>query len=84
MKSRVVKIGNSQGIRIPKPLIEQAGIGTEVEITVSGNTLVIMSAHPPRSGWQAAFRAMQRAGDDRFLDAEVVETSRWDSEEWEW
>jgi antitoxin MazE len=84
MKSRIVKIGNSQGIRIPKPLIEQTGINDEVEIEVSGNALVIRPARPPRTGWEEAFHAMSAAGDDKLLEAESVETSRWDSTEWEW
>ena len=39
MKTRIVRIGNSRGIRIPKPLIEQAGLGDEVEISVKDGSL---------------------------------------------
>ena len=84
MKSRIAKIGNSRGIRIPKPLIEQTGITEEVEIEVIGNTLVIRSAHAPRSGWGDAFHSMAAAGDDNLLDPEAVQISSWDEEEWEW
>ena len=34
MKTRIVRIGNSQGIRIPKPLLEQTGLHDEVEVSV--------------------------------------------------
>jgi len=84
MKVRIVRIGNSQGIRIPKPLIVQTGLKGEVDITVRENRLVISPTSLPRAGWADAFRAMARHGDDALLDSEVVNTSRWDEEEWEW
>ncbi len=84
MKSRIVRIGNSRGIRIPKLLIEQSGIADEVEIELSGNALVIRSARPPRSGWEDSFRAMAAVGDDTLLDPGSIGATRWDEEEWEW
>ena len=84
MKARMVRIGNSRGIRIPKPLIEQTGITDEVEIEVSGNTLVIRPSSPPRAGWSDAFRLMGESGDDAFLDPGSAQASSWDREEWEW
>ena len=83
MKTRIVKIGNSQGVRIPKPLIEQTGLTDEVEINIQGDNLVISVAHKPREGWANSFRAMAEAGDDYLLD-DTIQTSDWDDEEWEW
>ena len=68
MKTRIVRIGNSRGIRIPKPLIEQTGLDGDVELAVRGNTLVIGPATHPRAGWAEAFRAMAQNGDDRLID----------------
>jgi antitoxin MazE len=69
MKTRIIRIGNSQGIRIPKRLLEQTGLRGEVEISVLGNSLLIRPAgKPPRAGWAAAFREMARRGDDALLD----------------
>ncbi len=82
MKARIVRIGNSQGVRIPKPLLEQAGLKDEVEIEAEGSQLVIRSVTGPRAGWAEAFRSMTREGDDEMLDPEL--TSRWDKEEWVW
>ena len=82
MKSRLVRIGNSRGIRIPKPLIDQTGLGEEVEIVVRGNTLVIVPARPPRAGWTEAFKDMATQGDDRLVDE--PQPTRWDKDEWEW
>jgi antitoxin MazE len=84
MKSRIVRIGNSRGIRIPKPLLEQAGLSGDVEISVQDHSLVIRSARKPRAGWDEAFREMAQRVDDALLDDEVVSLSRWDEEEWEW
>jgi len=82
VKTRIIKIGNSRGIRIPKLLIEQAGIGTEVEIAVEQDQLVVRSTSSPRHGWDAQFRAMAEHGDDRLLDTPVL--TEWDSSEWKW
>ena len=57
MKVRIVKIGNSQGIRIPKPLILQAGLKGEVELEVEDDRLVISRKGKPRMKWAEAFRA---------------------------
>ena len=70
VKSRVVKMGSSRGIRIPKPILEQLGWGEEVEMSVHGDQLVIRSTRRPRSGWEEQFRQMAEHGDDRPLDAE--------------
>lgn len=84
MKARIVKIGNSQGIRIPKPLIEQTGISEEVVISVKGSTLVISPANPPRAGWAEAFAVMASLADDRLVDETESLPTTWDDEEWEW
>ena len=82
VKTRIIKIGNSRGIRIPKLLIEQVGIGTEVEIAVEKDQLVVRSTSSPRQGWDAQFRAMAEHGNDRLLDTPVL--TEWDSSEWKW
>ncbi len=82
MKTRIVRIGNSQGIRIPKPLLDETGLRGEVEITAEEDTLVIKSAAPPRAGWAAAFQEMAKRGDDAPLD-EALGTA-WDEDQWQW
>ena len=68
MKTRIVSMGNSRGVRIPKPLLERAGLSGEVEITVEDGAVVIRRARKPRAGWAKAFRMMCRRGDDALLD----------------
>ena len=82
--TRLIRIGNSQGIRLPKALVEQAGLRDAVEIQLEGDHLVISAAQHPRSGWEDAFRAMAAQHDDALLDAEVLMPSAWDLTEWQW
>ena len=82
VKARVIKIGNSRGIRIPKLLLDETGIGEDVELEVQGNVIVVRAAPHPRAGWDAAFAEMGAAGDDHLLDDEAP--SSWDAEEWAW
>lgn len=44
MKARIVRIGNSQGIRIPKLLLEQTGLSDEVELEVHGASLILRTS----------------------------------------
>jgi len=83
MKSSLVRIGNSRGVRIPKLLLEQTGLNGAVEIHAENDKLVIGPARKPREGWAAAFRQMTERGDDRLLDA-APRLTQWDQDEWEW
>lgn len=84
MKTKIVRIGNSQGIRIPKALLHQCHLDGPLEIDVQGNQLVVRSASRPRQGWDEALRRMHLDGHDRLLDSEAAASSRWDQDEWEW
>jgi antitoxin MazE len=84
MKTRIVRIGNSQGVRIPRALLEESGLHGEVEIIAQDGTLVIRPARKPREGWAEAFREMARRGDDALLDEAPPSLSTWDRDEWEW
>lgn len=80
--TKVIKIGNSQGIRIPKPLIEQCNLYAEVEMAVRDGCLTIRPASRPREGWEEACKEMAKHGDDWLLDGVVA--TEWDDIEWEW
>jgi len=81
MKASIIKIGNSQGVRIPKPIIEQCGFETEVELEVHDQEVVIRPIKNPRCGWERAFKTMAVNGDDKIIE---TPKSDWDEEEWEW
>ena len=83
VKTRIIRIGNSQGIRIPKPLLEQSGISGDVELEVEDNRIVIQAVPESRRGWEEAFASMAEQGDDNLNDPDMRETD-WESDEWQW
>jgi antitoxin MazE len=84
VKTRIVKMGNSRGIRIPKLLLDQLGLNEEVELAVQQNQLVIRPVRRPRHDWDEQLKLMAERGDDRLLDTEAVCLTQWDTDEWEW
>jgi len=82
MKTRIVRIGNSQGVRIPQPLLEEAGLGEEVELRVEGGAVIIAPAAPPRAGWAVAAEQLAAREETGLLDEPAP--TRFDTEEWEW
>ena len=84
MRTRLVRIGNSRGIRIPKVMLDRAGLADEVDIQLCEGALVISPVAATRAGWDEAFRQMAARGDDAFIHDEELGASSWDDEEWEW
>lgn len=80
--TRIVRIGNSRGIRVPKGLLEQAQLPEEVELQAEHGRLIIRAARGPRSGWAVAAAAMRARDEDRLLDPPTI--TRFDAEEWKW
>jgi antitoxin MazE len=82
MKSRIVQIGNSRGVRLPKVLLEQAQLTDEVELDAEPGRIVIRRGSRPRAGWAAAARKMHERGEDRLLDPPT--STRFDDKDWKW
>ncbi len=82
MKTRIVQIGNSRGIRLPKVLLEEAHLPDEVELEAEPGRIVIRGASRPRAGWAAAARRMRERNEDRLLDPTTP--TRFDEKEWKW
>lgn len=81
MKASIIKIGNSHGIRIPKPILDQCGFVKEVELEIHNQELIIKSPKLSRKNWARSFKKMSLNQDDQLIDP--VETD-WEKEEWEW
>ena len=81
MKARLVRIGNSRGIRLPKAVIEQIGLDDDVELSVEDNRVVITAASPLRYGWAEAARRL--GAEPRGLLSPSAPT-RFDEDEWQW
>jgi antitoxin MazE len=82
MKTRLVRIGNSRGVRLPKLLIAQAGLTDEVELHVKDGVIVIERASTPRAGWLEAAKQIHDRDEDVLLGP--LTSTRFDEQEWEW
>lgn len=86
MKTNIVTIGNSQGVRIPKILLEQSKLCGEVELEVRGESIVITSARKPREGWREIFQAAFEAGEmddaEEFADWQEASLTDFDEDKW--
>jgi len=81
MKVELIRIGNSRGIRIPKPIIEHCGFEDAVELRIENDHLVIAPARQPREGWEDAFRAAGPSTQDELL---LNPRNQFDQEDWRW
>jgi len=77
MQTKLIRIGNSQGVRIPRAVIEQAHLGEDLEIEVRGEAIVIRPAHHLREGWAEAAVSCQRANGDDLADWDVTAGDAW-------
>lgn len=84
----LTKIGNSQGVRIPKAIVEQAHLNDcEIEFVVTDDGLLLKPIqNSPRKGWSENIQKIQAenkdkkdsALEDEYLDLDI------DNEEWQW
>ena len=81
-KTRIVRIGNSQGIRVPKPLLDQAQLPEEVELSAEPGRIIVRAARGPRDGWAQAAKAMRSRNEDELLNEPTA--TAFDLEEWAW
>ena len=84
IRTRIIKIGNSQGVCIPKLFLGKLGVGDEVQLELQHERIVIRPVYRARQGWEESFRLMARRDDDKLLDGDVVSANAWDDEEWVW
>lgn len=82
MKSQIIQIGNSQGVRLPKVLLEESRITGEVELVLHADGILIRNAQKPRSGWDDAFKAMAENEDDELTGGNS--STNYEKKEWQW
>ena len=82
MRTKLIQIGNSRGVRLPKPLIEEAGLTEEVELQARGGEIVISRVKDIREGWAEAARSLRERDEDQLLDPPTP--TSFDETEWEW
>jgi antitoxin MazE len=81
MKTKLIPIGNSRGVRLPKPLIEEARLEVEVDISVRGNTIVRAALKAPREGWAEAAKKLHAEGGNSILIDPVQNEF---DKDWDW
>jgi antitoxin MazE len=82
MKSQIIQIGNSQGIRIPKVLLEESGISGEVGLELRPEGILIRNIGKPRANWDAAFASVADVEDDEVIAPDT--TTQFEVKEWQW
>ncbi|HJN47001.1 MAG: hypothetical protein CL477_11305 [Acidobacteria bacterium] len=80
--TRIVRIGNSRGFRVPKILLDQADLPDEVELRAEPGRLVVTAARAARAGWEDAAQQMHARMDDELLDPD--QATSFDEQEWTW
>ena len=81
MKAQIIRIGNSQGVRIPKTLIEDGKLSGEVELELHEDGILIRSLRKPRANWDSAFKAVAEVDDDQPVSETATDFER---KEWQW
>ena len=84
MKTNLIQIGNSKGIRIPKSFIEQYQLDGEIELIPSKSGLLITSSSKPRDGWEEIFKNSAAEQSDAESTAWQTFSNKFDNEEWSW
>jgi antitoxin MazE len=82
MKAKVVSIGNSKGIRLPKAILMQCHISDEVEMQIKGKSLIIKAPDfKARHGWEQSFKEMADNGEDALIMNDLLDI---DKDVWTW
>lgn len=80
MKTPVIQIGNSKGLRLSKTILKQYGIVDEVELIFEKEQIVLKPISAPKTNWETAFEQMRQNNDDTALIPDVFEEEN--TEEW--
>ncbi len=84
MISRLINIGNSKGIRIPKKLIKKYELGEEIEIKLINGDLLLCKKEGGRTNWDEQIKSAIAGGDLTERDPFKNINNEWDSTEWTW
>ena len=83
--ANLIRIGNSQGIRIPKAIIEQVKLqDKEFVFRIVDDGLLIQPVKKPRQGWKKAFEKILKNNNANEIDNEWLDAPLVQNEEWEW
>ena len=83
MKVKLIAIGNSKGVRIPRAVIQECNLGEEVDLSVRDGAVMLAPLREIREGWDKAFAKASKGKDQEILMPDDLGHS-WDEEEWTW
>ena len=84
MRTNLIQIGNSKGIRIPKILIEQYQLSGEIDLIPSASGLIIAASKKPRNNWEDLFKTSITAKNEMSAVTWRNIANKFDNEEWSW
>jgi antitoxin MazE len=82
VKTSIVRLGSKYAVRIPKALLDEAGLSGEVELRVEAGRIIVEPCRNPRAGWEEAAARLVAEGGDELLIGDFV--NDWDDEDWTW
>ena len=82
MKAQIIQIGNSQGVRIPKVLLEESGVAGEVELEACSEGILIRNLNKPRSSWDEIFQLLKENEEEEPLEDPAPGV--FEKNEWQW
>ncbi|HLP45664.1 MAG TPA: AbrB/MazE/SpoVT family DNA-binding domain-containing protein [Candidatus Kapabacteria bacterium] len=81
---KLVQIGNSQGIRLPKTIIDQFNFNDSIEAVIKREGLLLRKKTKPRAGWKAQIlKEIKKGGCLEMLIPDNVQ-NEFDESEWQW
>ncbi|MEK7432469.1 MAG: AbrB/MazE/SpoVT family DNA-binding domain-containing protein [Cyanobacteriota bacterium] len=81
MLTKVIKIGNSKGIRIPSNILKQCSIEEDIELDVKNNQIILKSIKKSRDGWDSAMKKMSKLKEDTLFIDDNIDN---EMDDWEW
>ena len=81
IKTKIIQIGNSKGIRIPKHILERLNLKNLIELIIDDERqqIHIKSLNSVRKNWEESFQKMHQLGDDELIIEDDL-----DLDPWEW
>lgn len=67
MQAKIIRIGNSKGLRLSKTILDKYDIHESVELVLKDDFIELRPIAEPRKGWDEKFKEMNERGDDELL-----------------
>ncbi len=82
--TKLSKIGNSQGVRIPRAMLSNFDATAGVELEQIGAEIVIRPILAVKDRWEADAQRLHELGEDKLIMGDKASGSSWDNDQWVW